>query len=228
MTSTTFEVINNALYRSMRELPESDIAGKKAIQDELDLRAIRDYAEKVREMHFWVATRDNAAVCASGSEPYEMSRNTLIRAIELGWGKSDNLNNDDVWEVYHIWADCSESIAYCVNWYVRERTEKIRYQSGELAESGELDKFGNTDNVTRSSISAEYPELDKDDVQGIFDVWLACNQTISYCYKWYMRAKSNGTADMAAEHAEIAHKPHLYTDTYNQDELDIYVAMRMN
>jgi hypothetical protein len=127
---SSFEILNAALYRKMRELPASDIAGKKEIQDELDIRAIRDYAEKVREMHFWVATRDNAAVCASGSEPYETSRNTLIAAIRMGWGESAKLDDSDIWQVYHNWADCNETLAYCVNWYIRERAAMEAYRSG--------------------------------------------------------------------------------------------------
>jgi hypothetical protein len=119
------------------------------------------------------------------------------------------------------------ALSYDISPTERHKTD-MSDSSPEYGQKGQdMTEPTNTTEPTIESIAAEWPGLDIEDIAGVRDVWLACNESIAYCVAWYLRAKRCGDADMAAEYAEIAHKPHLYADTYSQDELDKFVALRL-
>lgn len=72
---------------------------------ELDIQAI---AEKALEMHKAVAYSSITDIAWYKSEPYKASKALLFALIGLSWP------NEDKEEIYDIWLDCGENLAYCV------------------------------------------------------------------------------------------------------------------
>lgn len=89
--------------------------------DQADIQALRDYAEKVRELHYWVATHEKGSISNYMSVPYMSTKKALRGAIAAGWFA---LAPSDIDDVMDTWNDCNESIAYCVDIVVEAMIER--------------------------------------------------------------------------------------------------------
>lgn len=69
---------------------------------------IQEFAENVVELHYGVATSSNSVVAASNSHVYTQSQANLLAMIRLAYP------GIDATEVYEVWVECNESLAYCV------------------------------------------------------------------------------------------------------------------
>lgn len=86
---------------------------KRYIWSEVDFKHIpddlRDFAELCATMHFAVATSENPTISFCRGKVYPHSQNLLIEAIRAGWVSLDPS------DIYDVWVDCNESIAYCAD-----------------------------------------------------------------------------------------------------------------
>lgn len=89
-------------------------------QYKADKKALRDYAEKVRELHYWCASHENSTISFYTHLPYRTTQTALKQAIARGW---PTLTPDEVGRVYDIWSDCNEDIAYCVERFVSDKLD---------------------------------------------------------------------------------------------------------
>lgn len=85
---------------------------------------IQRLAEKVRELHYTIATSENRIISTEISPIYSTSKALFIAAIQ------DAYPNLRAQEVYERWCDCGEDIAWIVQKIQRERENTVELEDG--------------------------------------------------------------------------------------------------
>jgi hypothetical protein len=77
------------------------------------MESLQEFTEMVANFHKRVANSDNQEISVYSSAIYRTSRSLLFHAIEAAYP------NTDSYDIYTVWVDSGESIAYCVK-YLQE------------------------------------------------------------------------------------------------------------
>lgn len=88
-----------------------------------EARELREFAETVRKWHYSVATHENRTIStcgALGGTIYDHSQNLFKAAIKAAYPDLDET------DIYEVWVDCMESVAYCANYVKQENEYKQR------------------------------------------------------------------------------------------------------
>lgn len=102
--------------------------------DSRDLRIphisdIRDLVEVMRVLHFRVACSESPSISLSGGlggNVYPVTRKALTDLIGVAYA---DLTETDIAEVYELWAENNESIAYNVKYLMNRKTEEADEQA---------------------------------------------------------------------------------------------------
>lgn len=97
------------------------------LREEEDIKDLREFAEKVAELHKWCAGHPNPTISFYRDMPYHTTRELLKDAIKEGWDDcpiKDGLEKADVDDIYDIWVNSGENLEYSANaWYQAKRRE---------------------------------------------------------------------------------------------------------
>jgi len=78
--------------------------------------ALREYAQKIAELHYWTACHESADIAFYQAKPYAHTQAILKSAIRAAWPQ---LGESGTERIYDMWVENGESLAYCVEYHER-------------------------------------------------------------------------------------------------------------
>lgn len=91
-----------------------------------------DFTEAMRALYASVAFSNNTDIAYERANTYKLARIAFKAAI------ADTYPEVPFEDIYTIWVDCNETVAYCVEWYkTNKRAESVNEVEGAIDHIGD-------------------------------------------------------------------------------------------